>query len=235
MLRMPSLIVIGAFAAMFTGCASSTVALKPQDVTQLKALSEIPAVHGQPATLRVVTVGKAMSAGMFGVVGGLVADGMARSEGKDLVKAYALDDPAGRVKERVAAVLAERLALNNVRAVSTPVEDIDAKTLRGAFRDSVVLAVKTDQWSVSFVDLASHYGIVYSATARLVRTGDGTVLSNASCRLDGRDFEKVTMDELKADNGALLKMRLERTADLCVDRLIGDLLSRETLNAALSK
>jgi hypothetical protein len=235
MRRISAPLMIGAFAAVVTGCASSKVALKPHDVAQLKTVSEIPAVHAQQATLRVVTVGKAMSASLFGIVGGLVADGMARSDGKDFVKAYGLDDPAGRVKEGLAAALAERLVLNNLRAVSTPVEDIDANTLRRAFRDSVVLAVKTDQWSISYVDLASHYGIVYFATARLVRTVDGTLLSNASCRLDGRDFGKATMEELTADNGALLRRRIEQTADVCVNRLIGDLLSRETLNAALSK
>jgi hypothetical protein len=234
MMRMPSLVIIGSLAAMVTGCASSTVALKPQDVAQLKSASEILAVHGQPATFRVVTPGKMLAAGMFGIVGGLVAEGMARSDGKDLVKEYKLDDPAARVKERLAAVLAERLALDNVRAVSTPVEDIDAKTLR-RFKDAVVLAVQTDQWSLSYIDLSSHYGLMYGATARLLRTSDGTVLSNASCRLDGKNFAMLTMDELKADNGARLKTRLDQTVDLCIDRLIGDLLSHETLNAAVSK
>ena len=114
------------------------------------------------------------------------------------------------------------------------VEDIDAKTLRSAFKNPVVLAVQTDQWSLTSVDLSSRYGVTYAATARIVRTTDGTVLSNARCRLDGKEFVKLTMDELKADNGAQLKTRLGQTADLCVERLIGELLSPELVSAAAS-
>jgi len=171
---------------------------------------------------------------MLGIVGGLVAEGMARSEGKDLVKECGLNDPAARVKERLATALAAHLGLDNVRAVPTPVEDIDAKTLRSAFKNSVVLAVQTDQWSLTSVDLSSRYGVTYAATARIVRTTDGTVLSNARCRLDGKEFVKLTMDELKADNGAQLKTRLGQTAELCVERLIGELLSPELVSAAAS-
>jgi hypothetical protein len=217
MVRVPSIIVFAALTAMISGCASSTVGLKPQDVAQLKAVSEIPAVHGHPPAFRVVGRGHLLAPAMLGIVGGLVAEGMARSEGKDLVKEC--------VKERLATALAAHLGLENVRAVPTPVEDIDAKTLRSAFKNPIVLAVQTDQWSLTSVDLSSRYGVTYGATARIVRTTDGTVLSNARCRLDGKEFVKLTMDELKADNGAQLKTRLGQTADLCVERLIGELLS----------
>ena len=232
MLRIPSLIVFAALTALVSGCASSTVGLKPQDVAQLKAVSEIPAVHGQPPAFRVVGRGHLLAPAMLGIVGGLVAEGMARSEGKDLVKECGLNDPAARVKERLATALAAHLGLDNVRAVPTPVEDIDAKTLRSAFKNPVVLAVQPDQWSLTSVDLSSRYGVTYAATARIVRTTDGTVLSNARCRLDGKEFVKLTMDELKADNGAQLKTRLGQTADLCVERLIGELLSPELVSAA---
>jgi hypothetical protein len=234
MLRIPLIIIFAALTVMVSGCARSTVGLKPQDVAELKTVSEIPAVHGQPPTFRVVGRGSMLAPAMFGIVGGLVAESMARSEGKDLVKEYGLGDPAGRIKERLAAALAERLALDNVRTVSAPVEDIDVKTLRSAFKEPVVLAVQTDQWSLTSVDLSSHYGVTYAATARIVKTTDGTVLSKANCRLGGKEFAKLTMNELRADNAAQLKTRLGQTADLCVQRLIGELLSRETVNAAAS-
>ena len=230
----PSILLFTAVTAVVSGCASSTVGLTPQDVAQLRTVSEIPAVHGQPPTFRVIGRGSMLAPAMFGIVGGLVAEGMARSEGKDLVTEYGLDDPAARVKDRLATALAERLGLANVRAVAAPVEDIDAKTLRSAFKDPVVLAVQTDQWSLASVDLSSRYGVTYAATARIVRTSDGTVLSNARCRLDGKEFAKLTMDELKADNGTQLKTRFGQAADLCVERLVGELLSRESLNAAAS-
>ena len=173
---------------------------------------------------------------MLGIVGGLVAEGMARSEGKDLVKECGLNDPAARVKERLATALAAHLGLDNVRAVPTPVEDIDAKTLRSAFKNPVVLAVQTDQWSLTSVDLSSRYGVTYAATARIVRPKAGSARrpDAARCRLDGQEFVKLTMDELKADNGAQLKTRLSQTADLCVERLIGEQLSPELVSAAAS-
>jgi hypothetical protein len=183
----------------------------------------------------VIGPGKTLAGPMFGIVGALIVEGLAVSDGKDLIKTYGLDDPALRVKERLVAALAERLALNNVRAVATPVEDIDAKTLSGRFKDAVVLAVQTDEWTLRHLDISPYYGIAYGATARLVKTTDGTILSNASCRLGGKNFARLTMDELKADNGAQLKSRIEQTADLCVEGLLFELVSRETVNAATSK
>jgi hypothetical protein len=234
MTRSTSLLAMALVIMIFTGCSSSTVSLKPEDVAHLKAVPEIPAVHGQPAKLRVMTLGRTLGPGLFGIVGGVVAEGLARSDGKSIVDTYGLEDPAGRVKDRLITALAERLTLDNVRAVAAPVEDIDAKTLRATYQDAVVLAVQTDQWTLGYLDLASHYAVMYGATARLVRTSDGTVPSNATCRLDGKQFPQLTMNELKANNGAQLKRRLENTADLCVERLIAEL-AGQGLAAAASK
>ena len=208
-----------------TGCASSK-ALKPEQFAQLKTAQHIQAVHGQPPAFRGMTPGRS-TAGIVGVtLGGIVGasivaavvDAGAKSEGKQLIADYALDDPAPVVKDRVIAALVEQQALVKFNSISNPVEDVGANALRKSFPDATVLAFTTDHWGLNH--FGSEYGVVYEASARLVRTGDATELWKVTCGLDGKDFPKVSMAELKAENGALLRTRLQKSAELCAEKIV---------------
>jgi hypothetical protein len=223
MRRAITLIVIG--AVITTGCASSRT-LKPEQFAQLKASQEIQVVHGRPPAFSVMTPERStagvVGAALGGVIGALVVGSIvtanAKSEGRQLVADYAIDDPVPVVEERVLAALIDRQALAKVNSIPAAVDDTDADALKSAFPDATVLAFRTDAWALNH--LGSEYGVVYEASVRLVRTGDATELWKVTCGLDGKDFPKVSMAALKAEKGALLRLRLQKSAELCADKII---------------
>jgi outer membrane lipoprotein SlyB len=237
MRRPIAVLVTIAVLMLLTGCASSKI-LKQEELAQLRGAQEIHVVQGQPASLSILTPAKTTAGVVGGVLGGplggaivgAVVEASARADGKKLMADYALDDPAGLVKERVVTALVEQQAVpTKVRTTDPPVEDIGADALAKLFPGATILAFRTDHWKI--IHFGSDYGVIYGASARLVRTTDATELWKVACHLDGKDFPKLSMAELKADNGALLKTRLQKSAELCAEKLVQQM-TGSTVSAA---
>ncbi len=227
-----------------TACASGSGGLKPEQLAALKSVPEIRAVHRDGAPLRVMTAQRimtmavgvgvlgALTGGLGGAVVGIATDVAARSDGKAMTQQYGLQDPAGQVKERLIDALGERLQPAKITSVTTPVDDVEKDALGKAFGDTMVLAVNTDEWMVHHLGGLGNYGVKYRATVRLLKPGGEEAVWSGSCRLDGKDFAEASLDELTADNGALLKTRLERTAELCAERLVHQIFTTVPATAA---
>ena len=74
--------------------------------------------------------------------------------------------------------------------------------------------------------------MIYHASAHLVRTGDAKEMWKLKCELDGKDFPKLSMAELKADDGVLLRTRLQRSAELCAEKLVQQIMG-STISASV--
>ena len=233
-----ALLLMVGFLILVAGCAS-TRALNADELAQLRAAPELRVVHALPSTLSVMTPGRT-TAGLIGgalggaiggaIVGGIVAAN-ARSEGKQLVADYRLDDPAAVVKERVVAALVEQQALpGSLTSVPSAVVSTDADALAKAFPGATILAFRTDRWEINH--FGSEYGVIYHASAHLVRTSDAKEMWKLKCELDGKDFPKLSMAELKADDGVLLRTRLQRSAELCAEKLVQQIMG-STISASV--
>jgi hypothetical protein len=226
MRRLLALAIAVALVTLTTGCASKKI-LTDQQLAQFRAAPQLHVVRTEASSLSVTTQNM-KTAGMvggilFGAIGSGIAaaitSGVAQSDGKRFVEEYQLEDPVAVVKDRVMAGLTERqLAPSSIMSVPSAVKDIDADALAKAFAGATVLAFKTDSWAIK--PSGSYYRLEYEASARLVRTTDATELWKIKCELDDKRFPRVSMEQLKANDAASLKARLQEAAEFCADMLV---------------
>ena len=65
--------------------------------------------------------------------------------------------------------------------------------------------------------------MIYHASAHLVRTSDAKEMWKLKCELDGKDFP---------DDGVLLRTRLQRSAELCAEKLVQQIMG-STISASV--
>ena len=217
----------------FYGCAPTIIEIDREMLMRLKNEPQILAVHYQPASFEVYgqlgAAGAATATGLatelFGLAGGLAAAGVvwggAISAGKQLIKDYSLEDPSPRVKEGFISAIESRLGFKSTRSIKETLSTEDLGELKEKFGNMIVIDFLTSQWVFSDRGAFSgEYRLSYSARSRLVRLEDSKVLWQGVCQL----FRSVpSLEELKADNGALLKEKLNEAADICVSQLVAQL------------
>jgi hypothetical protein len=72
------------------------------------------------------------------------------------------------------------------------------------------------------------YQVFYSVRVRVLRLPDPGVVWQAGCTSVGRDPKgKWTLEQLTADDGTLLKSKLDEAADACAEELDARLTGRE--------
>lgn len=200
--------VMLAAAVVLTACAGPGTTLNRDDRMALASQPHIHAVHHHP--FRVFTV-ESTARSLFVPVPISVLEGMA------IQKDYKLQDPAPRIKDRLAAVLQTDFGLTNVRVVSESPEADAADTLRSTYKDGVVLDVRTWNWGLD------NYRATYQARARLIRLADGVVIWQETCKTSvaNRGKPAAAMEALLANDAELLKAQLRQAADGCADELAG--------------
>jgi hypothetical protein len=147
---------------------------------------------------------------------------MFEAAGDKMTKEYGLADPAAVVQERFVAALGQDPGISNIQGVEeTPGTD-DMAELRRVAGQGLVFDFKTTQWMLYYYPTDwSHYRIAYSARGRLVRLADSTVMWQGTCEVIGQaPASSPTMDALTANNGALLKAKINEAAEACAQQLI---------------
>lgn len=142
-----------------------------------------------------------------------------------------LEDPSLMVMKGFVSALTSEGELNNIEL--TPVSMIDPgvndlKQIFGKDSGELVLFFRTTEWGLvqNFLD----YDVVYSVNASLVRLEDVRFLWSGDCTFHGLNAPGRSMkswDELTADNGALLKARLDAGRAVCVRELLSQFLGKE--------
>ena len=76
----------------------------------------------------------------------------------------------------------------------------------------------------------SHHFLIYTVRARLLRLSDGKVLWEGHCerKLTDSKENRRTVDQYRANNGELLKQKVQEAGSGCADQLIAGLSVKRT-------
>ena len=203
------------------GCTSAPVRMDKEELGHLRGRSDIKAVHYPPFQFSVRTPGKAIAGG-GGALGAMLSLGMFESAGDKMTKEYALADPAPMVQERFVSALGQDPGITTIQSVQETPGNDDLGELKRVTGQGLVFDFKTTQWMLFYYPTDwSHYRIAYSARGRLVRLEDSKVIWLGTCEAIGQDpTSSPTMDELTANNGALLKTKINEAAETCAQQLL---------------
>ncbi len=212
-----------------SGCASTGgVAPNRNEIARLKeSTTEVHAITYAPAPFTLLSAGKVAGGSLFGIVGGAVAANSMQKAGQELITTYNVSDPAIAVRERLAATLASEFGLQST--VDTAPASDALPELKGRFGNSVVLDTRTINWQLLYYPTDwTHHHLAYAGRARLLRLSDGKVLWLGKCTrsLPDPKGSRRTVDDYRANNGELLKQKVQELSSACTDELIAQLAGR---------
>lgn len=216
------------------GCAVGVKGVEQAELARLRA-QEVVVVHYTPASffVRKTTPQGVVVAPLILlplVMGVAAAQNSAqqaeeRAAGAELLNEVSLDDPIVGLKQRLLSRLAGGAEISRLRPVPDALDSDDLKNLKQAFGSTAtVLDLKTTGWGLHFHAAdPKTFVTLYSVKARLVRLDQEKVLWRAEvgCFDAGdRQFGIPTLDDLKANGGALLKTSIAKAAEHCVEPLL---------------
>ncbi len=233
-------------AIAVNGCAAATARVGESGMAQLRKHQHVVAVHyeqaprfllGQPRSVgRAMALGAALApfALLFGAPAislmgnALQADiekRQAEAAGQRLMMEIPLEDPVVRVKERLISALSAEGGIGRIRPATTPMGSEDLKSLKQTLGPVTVLDVRTTSWGLHPYRIEDPRTFVtyYTVKVRLIRLDQEEVLwrDEISCSTAGdRRFGVPTLEDLRADGGALLKNTMAKTAEGCVGPLL---------------
>ncbi len=209
--------LIGVFTLLLGGCATAPMTLSEKDSASLTG-GKLTVVQYKPDPFLPMTNTK----GMFAVVGVAAAVG----EGKKLVSEMQLVDPASTIKTALGRSLADHYSMHEL-AVIPQVKDYesDPKVVSGmANHQGFVLDVRTFGWGTLYYPFKTQYKVNYFAQARLINARQGRLISTERCIIDEKYSPQApTYDQLMADNGSLLKQKLEQAAQECIRQFTAEM------------
>jgi hypothetical protein len=148
--------------------------------------------------------------------------------GKKMIRDYGLHDPSLRVRDRLISVLQHELGLSRFDVVPDLLENDSLDATRARFPKRLVLDFKTDAWGLFPIGELFAPGqrrLFYSMRARLLR-GDATgVIWQGLCATETDRSAARHWTDLIANEGALLRARLQEIADACAERLRAQMLT----------
>ncbi|MEK6374270.1 MAG: hypothetical protein AABO58_16405 [Acidobacteriota bacterium] len=221
--------LVSLLLVLLIGCASGGgIAPNRGEISKLKdSGSAVRAITYTPAPFVLMSAGKVAAGSLFGIVGGAVAGNSMQKAGQEMIAAYAVEDPAVAVRDRVAGTLASEFGLEPA-ADTAPASDA-LPDLKGRFGDGTVLDTRTLGWQLIYYpsDWSHHY-LIYAGRARLLRLSDGKVLWENRCfrKLPDPKGSRRTVDEYRANNGELLKQKVQEAGAGCAEELIAHLTGR---------
>jgi hypothetical protein len=204
------------------GCQTATRVTR-EDLNAIRGAVVIHVVYAKAPKMDLHGPGHFVASQFVGgIVGELIAQGLAGDQGDRLVQELELSDPIILVRDRLLEVLKERVAIRTVEVIDTPVESLEIDQLRQRFSNGLVLTIKTSNWAVAIKNLRDGYHLRYHADAALHRLDDSKVLWRDGCHPDVDSHAPASLEELKAENGRRLKERLTAAAERCVQELAAD-------------
>lgn len=150
--------------------------------------------------------------------------------GDEVSKRADWEDPALLVKDKFLALLEKNLELRNWRQVKEAATKDTETYLKSQFSEGAVLDFKTLRYGLwTYPSDAFHYHLRYKARARLVSLTPPKMLWQAFCDIDQWDLNNSpTLEEYVADNGALLRRKLNEAAIGCAEDLQKQFFCRES-------
>lgn len=217
------LVVTTVLSLLLIACGGpQVIPITVDERDKLKSYPEIKVVHSVPPMMDFMTPG--------GVLLDQVTLGTVPI--KDKAKRYGVPDPAASIKENMARGMERELGLRNLVRVAQPgprdaIGKVDA--IKSAFGKGMVLEVTTFHWGAGYFPADwTHYRVGYGAQARLVHVNDGRIIWKSMCNYDSYNQTgvKPSMDELTANNGAVLKQIVGGAEKYCTDLFINQFFGR---------
>jgi len=168
----------------------------------------------------------AVMAGLGGAIGGLAEGAVDISNGREIARNNAIEDPSSHMAQRLAAAYATSVG---GRAGSDPLTGDGpggshapfAEYARGA---NYVVDVSPVMLTLSYLSFDwGHYDLALGATARVIDARDGKVIAKAHCYAGIAHSSEYTHDDLLADRASGLKRLIAYKSDICVRKLETDL------------
>ena len=220
-----SLYLVGAL--LLAGCASTgTLGPNRSELARMKETeaAEIRAITHAPAEFELLSAKKAAAGGLFGIVGAAAAGNSMQKAGQEMITTYRVVDPSIMVREKIAVAFANEFGIKSAPD-SAPTSD-DLGALKGRFGEATILDTRTRNWRLSYYPGDwSHHFLAYSVRARLLRLSDGKVLWEGQCvrKLTDAKGARRTVDQFRANDGELLKQKMQEAGSGCADELIAGL------------
>lgn len=151
----------------------------------------------------------------------------ADADAKSVLTQQPIRNPALQIKEKFLVNPKMRAQLPHMRSLSEPQEpfsDEELVQMREAMGNGLTLDFDTIRWGFRSSD--SGHQLQYKLRTRLVDLGKTQILWEGSCHLYGRSIRSLV--EWSANNGAALKAGIDEITDLCVEEIIGQLLTTST-------
>jgi hypothetical protein len=227
-------------AAIFSlaTCSPARIAIDKAEMSRLQTAPAIHAITYSPtpfsfisatdlATMAVAAgaVG-ALTGGLGGLFVGMHAESRARSRGEEMTRTYSLQDPGPRVRDAFVASAASRINLTNVFAVPESLPSDDLKAIEEKVGQITVLDFKTDNWQLMPGTLGAGYKMIYGVRSRLLSLADRKTLWQGYCVFDDAN-SPVTLEELTANGGVLLRNKVDEAAAFCAQTLVEQLLTTQ--------
>lgn len=215
------------FTTVFCGCASAPPiipevpehAITPQDRELLKAPTAIQLVHipGPPFEFKMNAKGLLfLIGGIYTLPTAMTAD---KREAEKAQKEFQLEDPVLQLKQRFFANLTSHIRPLNASILADPITSTMTGDLNKVVQTGFAFVFQTTVWQVSRDSSIGwrHYRTIVGATAQLIEPEKDKILWQSNCRFVSKDATSIV--ELRADNGALLKLKLKEAAESCADEL----------------
>lgn len=200
-------------AATSVAAKDKMIPLADADAAALNGKTVALTVHERPS-FSAMTAGKA-SFGLFGAAAMI-------SAGNKLVDENKVQDPAGIVRDHLAAALRTAHAVSLLEPDATPTKATKPKELAALHPEAdYVLDVRSGGWMYAyFPSKWGTYWVGYSVQAQLVDTKTGRQISNAACNANTRENPKPpSLDQLHANEAQLLKDVTASLGWVCVQLL----------------
>ena len=197
-------------------CTPEIVKIDQATRDSLRRVDEIKVVHYFPPDLQVQGTGLVG----YGASAGAAAAIQAQTQNQQAHE-LALEDPVLRIKSNVSTSLTKILATNNLRAVPTPMQELQVDKLKRIFPQGTVLDFATTYWGVMPLPYHPFDLVLYRARARLLKFPEGTLLWQGRCDLESDDSAGMPKDRTAVVTKALLVSNtLNRLADRCSEQLV---------------
>jgi hypothetical protein len=229
-------LIAGFIIFALISCSPSRIAIEKAEFARLQAEQTIHAVSYLPFAFHFTSGGDltatALAVGAVGVMGGglggalvgMYAESRARERGEEMARTYSVEDPAARVREAFVASAQNEIGLKNVIAVPELLSSDKLKALEEKLGRAAILDFKTYQWQLTPRPLAGVYRLTYGVRSRLFRVPDGRILWQAYCVFDDANAP-ATLEDLTANDGVLLKLKIDEAAASCANDLVQQFLS----------
>ena len=209
-------------AVLLQSCATENIKFKKQEQvqTKIKQLKNIKVVHQNAVWPTFKTP--------MGVLASTLTFGISEdwSVGKKLVHKFKIKDPGLQVKEKFLMQVnkGSKIAIFNNDKQSLTHEESTINEMKAKYKRGFLLKFHSYWWEIWYYPSNfSRYQMWFQTKAELIRLNDSKVLWKGDCRADQADIETApTLDELIADNSAVLQKWIDDSTSQCAKQLVKD-------------